>query len=79
MTTVNIITQGRKKRRPFGSQGVGTAAPYIIPALLLYGWFLLYPMLDSIRLSFYQWSGFRTETPTWVGLDNYRRSSRPHC
>jgi raffinose/stachyose/melibiose transport system permease protein len=73
MTTVNIITQGRKKRRPFGSQGVGTAAPYIIPALLLYGWFLLYPMLDSIRLSFYQWSGFRTETPTWVGLDNYRR------
>ncbi|HLT68259.1 MAG TPA: sugar ABC transporter permease [Microbacterium sp.] len=73
MTTVNIITQGRRKRRPFGSQGVGTAAPYIIPALLLYGWFLLYPMLDSIRLSFYQWSGFRTETPTWVGLDNYKR------
>jgi len=73
MTTVNIITQGRTKRRPFGSQGVGTAAPYIIPALLLYGWFLLYPMLDSIRLSFYEWSGFRTETPTWVGIDNYVR------
>ena len=73
MTTVNIITQGRKTRRPFGSHGIGTAAPYIVPALLLYGWFLLYPMLDSIRLSFYQWSGFRTETPTWVGLDNYKR------
>lgn len=73
MTTVNIVTQGRRKRRPFGSHGFGTAAPYVIPALVLYGWFLLYPMLDSIRLSFFDWSGFRTDTPVWVGMDNYVR------
>jgi raffinose/stachyose/melibiose transport system permease protein len=30
-------------------------------------------MLDSVRLSFYQWSGFRTETPKFVGFDNYVR------
>jgi raffinose/stachyose/melibiose transport system permease protein len=40
---------------------------------VLYGWFLLYPMLDSVRLSFFEWSGFRTQEPVWVGLDNYVR------
>ena len=50
-----------------------TALPYLVPTALLYGYFLIYPMLDSVRLSFFKWSGFRTEVPTWVGLDNYVR------
>lgn len=57
-----------RRHRPFL-----TALPYLIPAVALYGYFIVYPMLDSIRLSFYRWSGFRTETPEFVGLDNYRR------
>lgn len=57
-----------RRRRPFL-----TALPYLLPAVALYGYFIAYPMLDSIRLSFYTWSGFRTETPEFVGLDNYRR------
>lgn len=73
MATVTIVTKGRSRRRPFGHHRIGTAAPYLIPAVVLYAWFLLYPMLDSIRLSFFEWSGFRTEQQTWVGLDNYVR------
>lgn len=57
-----------RRHRPFL-----TALPYLLPAVALYGYFIAYPMLDSIRLSFYKWSGFRTETPEFVGLDNYRR------
>lgn len=57
-----------RRHRPFL-----TALPYLLPAVALYGYFIAYPMLDSIRLSFYRWSGFRTETPEFVGLDNYRR------
>jgi raffinose/stachyose/melibiose transport system permease protein len=49
------------------------ALPYLIPALALYGFFVVYPMVDAVRLSFFSWSGFRTETPEWVGLDNYVR------
>lgn len=50
-----------------------TALPYLIPALALYGLFLVYPMLEAVRLSFFKWSGFRTEEPEFVGLDNYVR------
>lgn len=49
------------------------AMPYLAPAVLLYGYFIVYPMLDSVRLSFYKWSGFRTEIPEFVGFDNYVR------
>lgn len=50
-----------------------TALPYLLPALVLYLYFLVYPMLDSVRLSFFKWSGFRTEEPLFVGLANYVR------
>lgn len=49
------------------------ALPYLAPALLLYAAFLAYPMVDAVRLSFVQWSGFRIEQPEFVGLDNYVR------
>lgn len=54
------------RRRPFL-----TALPFMLPVLLLYGYFLVYPMIDAVRLSFYRWSGFRTEEPVFVGLQNY--------
>lgn len=50
-----------------------TALPYMLPAVALYGYFIAYPMLNSVRLSFYKWSGFRTEEPEFVGLENYTR------
>lgn len=49
------------------------ALPYLIPGVGLYAFFIAYPMLDSIRLSFFRWSGFRTEEPVFVGLENYVR------
>jgi raffinose/stachyose/melibiose transport system permease protein len=44
-----------------------------MPAVVLYGYFIAYPMVDAIRLSFFRWSGFRTEEPVFVGFDNYVR------
>ncbi|WP_406246702.1 carbohydrate ABC transporter permease [Microbacterium sp. M] len=73
MATVAVVTQGRAKRRGPAHHRFRLAAPYLIPAVVLYGWFLLYPMLDAVRLSFFSWSGFRTEQPAWVGFDNYVR------
>lgn len=74
MATVALVTEGRtrRRRRP-ANHRFRLAAPYLIPAIVLYAWFLLYPMIDSVRLSFFSWSGFRTEQPTWVGVDNYVR------
>lgn len=66
MQTVNKRVTRKTRRHPFIQ-----ALPYLIPALALYGIFLVYPMLDAVRLSFFDWTGFRTDEPTWVGLQNY--------
>jgi len=39
--------------------------------MALYVYFLVYPMIDAVRLSFFKWSGFRTEEPEFIGFDNY--------
>lgn len=62
-------------RRPAGGQRrpfLG-ALPFILPALFFYVVFLLYPMVTAVRLSFFEWNGFRTTTPQFVGLENYER------
>src|SRR5919199_1931314 len=42
------------------------------PALLVYGIFVLYPILQSVVYSFYQWSGIAPGF-TFVGLGNYQQ------
>jgi raffinose/stachyose/melibiose transport system permease protein len=44
----------------------------LAPALVLYGWFVLWPSLQSLRYSVTDWDGV---SPTYriVGLDNYQR------
>jgi raffinose/stachyose/melibiose transport system permease protein len=51
-----------------------SAIPYLFlfPAVLIYGVFLVYPMANSLWVSFHHWDGL---SPTWefAGLTNYRR------
>ncbi|MCB0212582.1 MAG: sugar ABC transporter permease [Anaerolineae bacterium] len=46
-----------------------TAYLYILPGFIIYALFVLWPIADTIRYSFYEWSGF--STPSFIGLDNY--------
>ncbi len=48
-----------------------TAYLYILPGLLIYGAFVLWPIIATLRYSFYDWDGF--SAPTFTGLDNYAR------
>lgn len=50
-----------------------TLAPvyFLAPALILFSVFVLWPIVQSIWISFHEWSGFGEMT--WVGLENYRR------
>ena len=43
---------------------------YVLPALVVFGAFLLWPILRAVSLSFYEWDGLTQGT--WVGLENYR-------
>lgn len=60
----------RRWGRPSAVAG-SRAAPYLylLPALVVYGAFMLYPLGRTISYSFYEWSGFGAAT--FVGLDNY--------
>lgn len=44
---------------------------YILPALLIYTAFLAFPLLNSMRLSFFSGSGYILDN--FVGFDNYRK------
>jgi raffinose/stachyose/melibiose transport system permease protein len=49
-----------------------TFALMILPALLVYAIFFLYPTLSNLRFAFTQWDGFAPAT--YIGLDNFTRS-----
>jgi len=53
-----------------------TFAPFLflLPFFLIYSVFMLYPILDALRLSFFEAGGFGT--PEFVGVDNYQRLLR---
>lgn len=42
----------------------------LVPGGLLFSVFVLYPILASIRLAFYEWNGVAPKT--WVGLANFQ-------
>lgn len=44
---------------------------YILPSFLIFAFFVLWPVLDTLRYSFYDWDGF--STPNFTGLGNYAR------
>lgn len=43
---------------------------YLLPGLLVYLIFTFYPILETVRTSFYQWDGFSSER-LFIGLENY--------
>jgi len=46
--------------------------PFMLPALILYSVFVLYPYGRAVYISMTSWRGTSSNMP-WVGLDNYRR------
>ncbi len=47
-----------------------TAYGFMAPTLLILTVFILWPMVDALRISFYEYSSFGPSD--WVGLENYR-------
>lgn len=41
-----------------------------LPALIMFGIFIIYPFVNGIRISFTNWNGFSQQFK-WVGFDNY--------
>jgi raffinose/stachyose/melibiose transport system permease protein len=76
VTEVAVANVPQVRRRRRRGRDLAAAAPFLLPAVLLYGTFIVYPMVDAVRLSFFDWDGFANTPKIWVGLDNYRRIFR---
>lgn len=44
---------------------------YLLPGFVIYLGFIFYPILETVRTSFFAWNGF-SALRDWVGLENYR-------
>ncbi|MDE7063041.1 MAG: hypothetical protein K2O73_07335, partial [Lachnospiraceae bacterium] len=62
---------GKKKSGKLGRRFLGSLPPYLmtLPAIISFLLFTVYPILDMIRLSFYEWNGLTEKK--WVGFGNY--------
>ncbi|MFK9093811.1 carbohydrate ABC transporter permease [Bacillus salipaludis] len=47
-------------------------AAFIIPTIIIFGVFTLYPLINGLYLSFFDWSGYSSDK-TFIGIDNYKR------
>ncbi len=54
-----------------GEQGILRPIPFVAPWLILFGYFLLYPIGYGFYISFYKWNLLTPKQ--YVGLANYRR------
>lgn len=46
---------------------------FLFPAFIFYVIFMVYPIIQSVQLSFTEWNGYATIAPEWVGIANYKR------
>jgi raffinose/stachyose/melibiose transport system permease protein len=49
-----------------------TVAAFVVPGMLLFLVFVLYPIVQSVQFSVYDWDGFGPPTD-FIGIDNYTR------
>jgi ABC-type sugar transport system permease subunit len=63
--TRTLLTQSRRARHRVGYL-------FILPALLMYSIFVLYPFIRTFQISFTSWNGF-DPVMEFVGLENYTR------
>jgi multiple sugar transport system permease protein len=64
-------TLGGRPANRRGRRRTLSALGFLVPALIILGAFVAWPMLSALRLSFTDASGFGVDK--WVGLDNYVR------
>jgi multiple sugar transport system permease protein len=65
------MTAGRRPvAAPMARHRRRAAALFLAPALVFFGVWVLWPIAQSLRLSFYDWDGIAPKV--FIGLDNYR-------
>ena len=67
-----ISRQNSSRRNRSGRERYRTILLFLLPALILYAIFVLLPIVQAVRFSFFDWNGLEPLTD-FVGLQNYER------
>jgi len=54
-------------------KSIGTAYLFMLPALLLITFYMVYPAIKTVIMSFYDWDGFSSVGAEFVGIANYAK------
>lgn len=67
---VDVLTESKIQKKKDKKNTILTIAVFLLPAIITYVVFILYPIFDTFVISLYRWNGI-SPTRTFVGLDNY--------
>lgn len=73
----NFVSRLLVNRKSVGTNELCWTIAFLIPSLILFGLFLLYPLLQTIQLSFTDWNGM-APTMHYVGISNYLNVLNDH-
>lgn len=62
---------GRSSARGEARRRLAVGWLFVLPALVFFCAFVIYPLITAVRYSFYHWNGIGAST--WAGIDNYVR------
>ena len=71
VTTINTLPRAIVRGRPTDTTRLLYAAPYLVPALLIFAVFTYYPLAKVIYLSFTN-ADMLKPVPDFIGVQNYR-------
>ncbi|HEU0244785.1 MAG TPA: hypothetical protein VFQ75_12855, partial [Candidatus Limnocylindrales bacterium] len=67
-SAVRVRSRSRRNLRAWGLAGL-----FMLPALVLYALFVLFPIVQAARYSLYDWNGLQA-MDKFVGLANFQRA-----
>ena len=68
----DFLVLPREKKSPRRLQDKLTIVLFLLPAIVLFSIFLVYPIFQSVYYSFFNWKGFGPAVD-FIGLDNFKR------
>ncbi len=68
----DFLVLPREKKSPRRLQNKLTIVLFLLPAIVLFSFFLVYPIFQSVYYSFFNWKGFGPAVD-FIGLDNFKR------
>ena len=62
-----------KVKQKLDKKDLAISLAFLLPAIIITVVFVIYPVFDTVGLSFRKWNGMFGAAKQWVGLENYQK------